>query len=382
MCRTLKLPYLAESGDALTIAAKSMLVFVGSHLVLRILRTSVRPRVTLKLVPMVTVISLMWPVAAHAAEPFRLIITESVTPLVPNSVMELALEFGYFRREGVEVRLIRVDQTPLAVAGLVSGDGDMANISIESVMHLAARGQRQWKAVVVPNKSLPFLIAARRGITSLADLAGRIFGVGRIGSLDHSLSASVLRSRGVDPAFINFVSIGQPQMRAQALAMRRIDATTVSTGTWIGLAERVDLHVLVPQKEYFAAAPLINKVNVVSSKAMVEKRSEVLAVVTALIKASRDFERNPRDWVSAMRKLRPDVTQETLASLAATFAKSWSVNGGMNARELQYTADWLYQSPDFKDVPRIQPTEWIDFSVADEVLSRIGIDPSSDEPVR
>ena len=116
MSRTLKLPYLAESGDALTIAAKSMLVFVGSHLVLRILRTSVRPRVTLKLVPMVTVISLMWPVAAHAAEPFRLIITESVTPLVPNSVMELALEFGYFRREGVEVRLIRVDQTPLAVA--------------------------------------------------------------------------------------------------------------------------------------------------------------------------------------------------------------------------------------------------------------------------
>ena len=381
MSRTLKLPYLAESGDALRIAAKSMLVFAGAHLVRRILRTSVRPRVTLQLVLMATVISLMWPAAAHA-EPFRLIITESVTPLVPNSVMELALEFGYFRREGVEVRLIRVDQTPLAVAGLVSGDGDMANISIESVMHLAARGQRQWKAVVVPNKSLPFLIAARRGITSLADLAGRIFGVGRIGSLDHSLSASVLRSRGVDPAFINFVSIGQPQMRAQALAMRRIDATTVSTGTWIGLAERVDLQVLVPQKEYFAAAPVINKVNVVSRKAMLEKRSEVLAVVTALIKASRDFERNPRDWVSAMRKLRPDVTQETLASLAATFAKSWSVNGGMNARELQYTTDWLYRSPEFKDVPRIQPAEWIDFSVADEVLSRIGIDPSGDEPVR
>jgi NitT/TauT family transport system substrate-binding protein len=320
--------------------------------------------------------------AAASAEPFRLIVTESVTPLVPNSVMELAQELGYFGREGVDVKLIRVDQTPLAVAGLVSGDGDMANISLEAVLHLAARGHRQWKAVIVPNKSLPFLIAARRGVTSPADLTGRIFGVGRIGSLDHSLTPAVLRAKGVDPASINFVSIGQPQMRAQALAMGRIDATTVSTGTWIGLADRSDLHVLVPQKEYFAAAPVINKVNVVSTKAMLEKRSQVSAVVAALIKASRHFDRNPGDWVAAMRKLRSDVKQQHLEALAGTFVKTWSVNGGMNARELHYTAEWLYGSPEFKDVPRVQAAEWIDFSVADEVLSRIGVDPTADEPVR
>ena len=316
------------------------------------------------------------------ADPFRLIITESVTPLLPNSVMELAQELGYFRREGVDVKLIRVDQTPLAVAGLVSGDGDMANVSVESVLHLAARAQRSWKAVIVPNKSLPFLIAARRGVRSPADLAGRIFGVGRIGSLDHSLSAAVLRSKGVDPASVNFVSIGQPQMRAQALATGRAEATTVSTGTWIGLADRTDLHVLVPQKEYFAAAPVINKVNVVSRRAMLAKRSQVSAVVTALIKASRDFERNPKYWVDAISKLRPDVTKEHLEALAATFVQTWSVNGGMNARDLQHTADWLYRSPEFKDVPRTEARDWVDFSVTDEVLSRIGIDPSGDEPVR
>lgn len=42
------------------------------------------------------------------AEPFRLIVTDLEPPLVPNSIMDLALSLGYFEREGVEVELVRV----------------------------------------------------------------------------------------------------------------------------------------------------------------------------------------------------------------------------------------------------------------------------------
>jgi len=38
-----------------------------------------------------------------AAEPFRLILTHLEPPLVPNSVMDLALELDYFAEEGVDV---------------------------------------------------------------------------------------------------------------------------------------------------------------------------------------------------------------------------------------------------------------------------------------
>ena len=40
-----------------------------------------------------------------AAAPFRLILTHLEPPLVPNSVMDLALEKGYFEAEGVDVEL-------------------------------------------------------------------------------------------------------------------------------------------------------------------------------------------------------------------------------------------------------------------------------------
>ena len=52
------------------------------------------------------------------AAPFRLIVTDLEPPLVPNSVMDLAVSLGYFERENVDVELVRVQQTPLAVTAL------------------------------------------------------------------------------------------------------------------------------------------------------------------------------------------------------------------------------------------------------------------------
>src|SRR5262245_5481090 len=94
------------------------------------------------------------PVDARA-EPFRLIVTEISTPLLPNSVMELAKSLGYFEREGVEVEIVRVQETPLAMAALVGGEGDMANVAVDAVLRLVAREKFQAKAVMTPNKAFP-----------------------------------------------------------------------------------------------------------------------------------------------------------------------------------------------------------------------------------
>ena len=61
---------------------------------------------------------------------FTFIVTEPNTPLVPHSVIELAQSLGYFAREGIDVRFERVNGTPMAIAALASGQGDMANISL------------------------------------------------------------------------------------------------------------------------------------------------------------------------------------------------------------------------------------------------------------
>jgi NitT/TauT family transport system substrate-binding protein len=316
------------------------------------------------------------------AEPFRLILTHLEPPLVPNSVMDLALELGYFEREGVEVELVRVQQTPLALASILAGEGEMANVSVDGVLQLVAQGTAPLRAVTSPNKSLPFLIAARSDIATPADLAGHSFGVGRIGSLDHSLSAKVLAGEGVDMDSLEVVTLGQPSVRAQALAAGLVDATTMSIGVWLSIPDKAGLSVLIPQGAYYEAAPVVNKVNVVSADALASRRDEVVAVVRALVKISRDFAADPKGWADAMESYGGNLTPEDLQMLAESFDGTWSINGGMSRQELQNTQDWLYETEDFIGVAPVELDAWVDFSIADDVLAELGTAPGADQPGR
>ncbi len=312
------------------------------------------------------------------AAPFRLIVTDLEPPLVPNSVMELALTGGYFAREGVEVELVRVQQTPSAIAAMAAGEGEMANIGLDALLQLHARGATDLKAVMSPNKSLPFLIAGSSDIASVGNLSGRSFGVGRLGSLDHSLSLKVLEAAQVDTATLAIVPLGQPNVRAQALAAGRVDATTMSIGVWLTLPERDGLQVLVDQEAYYRAAPVVNKVNVVSQEVLAERGDEVRAVIRALVRASRDFAAEPQLWPAAMAELLPHVERSTLDDLAASFEGSWSVNGGLSRSELEFSADWLFRGLDFEGLDHVALETWVDFAPLDQVLSELGTDPSAD----
>jgi NitT/TauT family transport system substrate-binding protein len=309
----------------------------------------------------------------HAsAEPFRLIVTDLEAPLVPNSVMDLAVTLGYFERENVDVELVRVQQTPLAVTALQAGEGEMANIGVDSLLQLVSSGQLDLRAVMSPSKSLAFMIVARDSIPDIASLSGHSFGIGRVGSVDQSLSRQVLASEGVDYGSLEQVALGQPAARAQALAAGQIDATTMSLGTWTTLPDQSGMHVLVDQDTYYEAAPVVSKVNVVLPETLEERRPEVVAVVTALTKLARDIAADPSIWVDAMAEVRPDLDRADLESLAEAYSQSWSVNGGLSATDLSFTADWNFKSPDFADLEPVTLDRWVDFGVADEVLAKLG----------
>ena len=319
------------------------------------------------------------PIGARSSDTFRLIITETETPLVPNSVEDLALRLGYYKKAGVDVELVRVSQTPSAIAALRSGGGDMANVATDTVLQLVGRDQMRLRAVISPDKALPFSIVAKSSVKQPKDLEGKRFGVARIGSIDYEMVQLVLAKYGVAADRLQYVTIGQPTIRAQALAAGQIDATAISVGIWTTMPDRHGLNVLIDQASFYKAAPFISKVSVVTDTIARTKAQQVSAVVRAIILCSRDFAKNPSLWVNAMAQARPDVKKSDLEALAVIYRKSWSVNGGLNLDSLRFTADTLYRtSPDFKDLRRVEPSDWIDLSFINGVLRQVGNDPNID----
>jgi hypothetical protein len=54
----------------------------------------------------------------------------------------------------------------------------------------------------------------------------------------------------------------------------------------------------------------------------------------------------------------------------------------MSREELQFTQDWLYRTEDFSGIPPLALDDWVDFSVADEVLAEVGTAAGADQPAR
>ncbi len=314
----------------------------------------------------------------RAAAPFRLIITETETPLVPNSVQEFALTLGYYKRAGVDVELVKVQQTPSAIAALRSGQGDMANIAVATAVELVARDQMKLRAVLSPDKSLPFLIASKKGIGRPKDLEGKVFGVARVGSVDYALARLALGRLGVNVDRIQYLAVGQPPVRAQALAAGQLDATAVSIGVWLAIPDKSGLGVLLDQAAFFKAAPFISKVSVVTTDVQTSKGPQIEGVVRGIIAASRDFAHEPKRWVDAMAAARPDVKRADLEVLATTYRQAWSVNGGLNVKNIAFTTDTVYNDPEFIGVRRVAAAEWVDTSFIDTALKSVGVDRDLD----
>ncbi|HEX6513240.1 MAG TPA: ABC transporter substrate-binding protein [Chloroflexota bacterium] len=303
-------------------------------------------------------------------------------PPLPNSVLWLAKELGYYDREGLDVTLQFLDGTPSIIASMISGDVDVGNVGTDQAVKLTAQKSLDLRAINSSDVRQYFLIAARDSIVSPADLKGKSFGVANVGSLDDRMTRLVLADKGVKPSDMTFVNIGAPDVRAQALLAGRLDSTTLSAGTWATIQGQKGVKVLVNADDYYAAAPINLKINAATTNVIKTKPEELRRFTAAVLKASRAFAASEDVWVQAMLKSRSDLKQTDLEELWPRFSQAWAANGLLNLAQYQKTSDYLYQTTDFMGVPLLQVADWTDTSFVDSVLRDIGVDPRLDPPGR
>ena len=311
--------------------------------------------------------------APTPAGAFTIIVTENEVPPVPNSVLQLAKELGYFQRAGVNVDFLPTTGTPLAVAALLAREGDMANITIDALVAMARHRQTGFRAVSAPAKPIPYVLVAKSDIPSVKALAGKTFGIGQAGTLDAVLTERLLATAGVERS-VDMVGIGPPVARLKTLVNGRIDATTVSVGTWAMLPDKRGLKILVGRAAFDALAPPIAKVNVVSLETLRTKRDDLVKVTAALMRLSRDFARNPRLWSEAMTRSETRVPEAELARLAELYRGDWCVDDCLDRDDLASSIRIL--GFDIGDVDKIA-----DFSIVEEARrhpgARDGANPGS-----
>jgi NitT/TauT family transport system substrate-binding protein len=340
---------------------------------------------TLALCASLALVGCLRPATEQAPPPPHLTLglTANVVPPVPDSVLWLAADLGFYQREGLDVDLVQLQGTPAVVSGMVSGQVDVGNIGTEDVLRLDASPGVRARAIGSPDTQLYFLIAGRDSIPDVHGLVGRSFGVASAGSVDSTMTRLVLRAQGVDPGQVAFVNGGDISGRAQAVASGQLDATTMSVGTWMTIQHQPGVKVIVDPATYFQAAPIVQKVDAVMDPVATQKQDALRRFTLAIMRASRQFATDENSWVDAMSARRPDLSKTDLQTLWPIYRSAWAVNGQLNLHEYATTADFLYASDNLRDVnQRLPVQDWTDTRLVDAALGTLGIEAASDDPQR
>jgi NitT/TauT family transport system substrate-binding protein len=312
----------------------------------------------------------------------RLGLGSAPAPALPNSVLWLAKDLGFYKREGLDVELNEFHGTPLVMAAMIAGDIDVGNVSTPDVIRMNATKGQAMRAIHSPDARLYFLIAARDDIKSASALQGKTFAVARVGSVDHTLSMIALKGLGVNTASLMPIAIGTPSTRAQALVARRVDATTLSLGTWVTIQKAPGVKILVDHNTYYDAATVVEKVNAATTRVMEDKPEHLRRFTAAIMKASRHFAENQDAWVEALTKRRSDIDRKDALNLWAGFKTAWAVNGLINLDAYKKSSDFYYQTGTLEKTPKIEVGEWAETRFVDEVLKEIGTYAKFDPPGR
>ena len=140
----------------------------------------------------------------------------------------VGIEKGLFRKHGVDPQMLQVRSGQIIMTTLATGGAPVVWPSPSSVLSAAVGGLKIVCLASGSNK-IPRELVVRKGIESLEDLRGRIFGVQSIGGGFWLQTMAVIEGLGLDPDKyqLKIRVVGDTGTATQALVSGNIDAAVL-----------------------------------------------------------------------------------------------------------------------------------------------------------
>ena len=233
------------------------------------------------IVALLTVFILRAPV--EAADRIRIGVPELNAQFFP---LALAEKRGFFREEGIQGEVIRINST-VALAALVSGELDYWTVIGNSVGAVIQGVPLRVAACYMPGS--PSALIARPEFKSVQDLRGKTIGLNTFGGALESVARLMFKHFGFDPdKEIKFLALGTSERRFSAMK-QGLTAATMGSPPLDFLGKKMGFVVLARANELFSYP---TSGVVVSVKKIKERPDEIKRVIKAGIKANRYIRQN------------------------------------------------------------------------------------------
>ena len=212
------------------------------------------------------------------ADQTRIAVTNPNISFLPSGV---ALKKGFFKDEGLEVEIIRMN-VPTIITALVTGDIGYT-LLFGSVVRGALRGMPMRALASLLDGSTHALVA-KPEYKSGKELKGKTVGIGNFGGTDEVAGRMMLKSFGLDTEKdLKFIALGPDRARLAALKEGLVDVAVIAPPA-DAMGRQMGFNVLLRAYEVFSFPFIGVGANL---KTIKERPEEVKKVVKALVRANR-----------------------------------------------------------------------------------------------
>lgn len=190
-------------------------------------------------------------------------------PVVSMAPMWIAKEAGFFKKQGLDLKLVFIASGPLGTTSILSGDVDVGVIGGFAPIRAIAGGAKNLVMIGQTKNRMTGAIVGKKELSNVEDLKGKRLGIDRVGSNPDMFTQAALARFNMDPLKdLNYIQLGSIGQGIPALKAGTIDALT--TGAPHDLfAQRLGFRVILDitaLKIPFAATVLLSARNTVERK--------------------------------------------------------------------------------------------------------------------
>ncbi|HEY1268222.1 MAG TPA: ABC transporter substrate-binding protein [Candidatus Binatia bacterium] len=296
-----------------------------------------------------------------AAEKVRVSVTNPNMSFLPAGV---ALKRGFFRDEGLDVEIIRMN-TPNTVTALVTGDLGYT-LLFGSVVRAALRGM-PIRALASLLDSPTHAIVAKPEYKSVKELRGKTVAIGNYGGTDDVAGRLMFKHFGLDPdKDLKLIAFGPDRARLAAVKENLAEVAVVAPpGDAMG--RQMGFAILARAYDVFNFPFIGIGANV---KTIKERPVEAKKFVKALLRANRFIRENKQGAVDVLVEWGKVDREQALASYDST-VKVFNADGNIPPEGLKLVIDQAKAELKIaKDVP---VSEIVDLAPLREAQKELGI---------